>query len=486
MPVAAAHETSTPEFLSGGGELGERMRAFDWSKTPLGAAGSWPQSLKTTVRIMLTSRQPMFVWWGDQLINLYNDAYKAIVGGKHPGALGQPAYVVWSEIWDQVGPRAESAIKRNEGTYDEGLLLLMERNGYPEETYYTFSYSPVPNDQGGTGGIVCANSDDTRRIIGERQLALLRELAAATADARSVEEACRLAALALQTNRRDLPFALLYLFDDERRSAVLAGTSGIAPGHIVAPERVGVHDSAIWPLAQLLEAREYLVVSDLKADPRTLPKGAWDRPPAQAVLLPIISQGQRGRRGALVAGLSPYRLFDDDYRGFMGLVAGQIAAAIANAQAYDEERRRAEALAEIDRAKTVFFSNASHEFRTPLTLMLSPLEEILVRNIRSGAVTADRKEIEIVHRNGLRLLKLVNTLLDFSRLEAGRLQGTFQPTDLARYTADLAGWRRRGCATWWSAHRWTNWCMWTATCGKRLCSISSPTRSNILSAAKLR
>jgi hypothetical protein len=155
----------------------------------------------------------MFVWWGEELINLYNDAYKSIVGGKHPKALGQPASDVWQEIWDQVGPRAESAMLKNEGTYDEALLLIMERNGYPEETYYTFSYSPVPNDQGGTGGIICANTDDTQRIIGERQLALLRELAARTADARTFDEACTLSAKCLETNPYDLPFAMIYLVD---------------------------------------------------------------------------------------------------------------------------------------------------------------------------------------------------------------------------------------------------------------------------------
>src|SRR4029078_8372035 len=177
------------DLFSGGGELGERMRAFDWSRTPLGPGGQWPQSLKTCVRVVLTSRQPMFVWWGDALINLYNDAYKSIVGGKHPGALGQPARVVWREIWDQVEPRAKSAMETNEGTYDEALLLIMERYGYQEETYYTFSYSPVPNDQGGTGGIICANTDNTQRIISERQLMLLRELATDTANARTREEA---------------------------------------------------------------------------------------------------------------------------------------------------------------------------------------------------------------------------------------------------------------------------------------------------------
>src|SRR6185312_2264811 len=132
------------DCLVGGGELGARMRAIDWSKTPLGPVRAWPQSLKTCMRIILTSRQPMFVWWGEELINLYNDEHKAIVGGKHPEALGQPARVVWREIWDEVGPRAETAMRANEGTYDEALLLIMERNGYPEETYYTFSYSPVP------------------------------------------------------------------------------------------------------------------------------------------------------------------------------------------------------------------------------------------------------------------------------------------------------------------------------------------------------
>src|SRR5271165_894144 len=168
------------EFLLGGGELGALMRALDWSATPLGPVHTWPQALRTAVRIMLTSRQPMFVWWGEQLVNLYNDAYRSILGGKHPWALGQPAQTVWREIWDQVGPRARSVISDDAGAYDESLLLIMERHGYPEETYYTFSYSPVPNPEGGRGGIFCANTDDTQRIVGERQLALLRELAAHT------------------------------------------------------------------------------------------------------------------------------------------------------------------------------------------------------------------------------------------------------------------------------------------------------------------
>jgi hypothetical protein len=261
LDTGRAASVAAQRVLAGGGELGARMRALDWASTPLGPVEEWPQALKTAVRILLTSRQPMFVWWGDELINLYNDAYKAIVGGKHPEALGQPASVVWREIWDQVGPRAQAALGGTEGTYDESLLLIMERYGYQEETYYTFSYSPVPDDEGGVGGIFCANTDDTQRIIGQRQLSLLRELAAATADARTVHDACRRSAQGLESNAHDLPFALLYLIEPdpdspEQERAVLAGATRIAAGHPAAPATCPLDDqgAACWPIAEVLRS----------------------------------------------------------------------------------------------------------------------------------------------------------------------------------------------------------------------------------------
>ncbi len=427
---------ASADLLAGGGELGALMRATDWSRTALGPVETWPQALRTSVRILLTSRQPMFVWWGDQLINLYNDAYKTIVGGKHPQALGQPASVVWREIWDQVAPRARSAMTANEGTYDEALLLIMERYGYREETYYTFSYSPVPSDTGEAGGILCANTDDTQRIIGARQLALLRELAARTADARTLDDACSLSVQSLETNPRDLPFALLYLADPDRGRVVLAGCSGLSANCTAAPLQVSLDDASVWPFAKVLRTHAPVLVTRLEALGH-LPNGAWDRPPQQAVALPIAASGKTGRSGVLIAGLNPYRRFDDGYQGFLGLVSGQIAAAIANAQAYEEERKRAEALAELDRAKTTFFSNVSHEFRTPLTLMLGPLEELLAQQDLDSQ-SDDLRLVHVAYRNGLRLLKLVNSLLDFARIEAGRVQANYEPTDLAAFTADLA------------------------------------------------
>jgi PAS domain S-box-containing protein len=421
-------------LFSGGGELGSLMSKISWANTALGPVEDWPQNLKTCVRIVLTSRQPMFVWWGDQLINLYNDAYRAILGGKHPQALGQPAHVVWAEIWGQIAPRVESAMRANEGTYDEALLLVMQRYGYREETYYTFSYSPVPNDQGGTGGIFCANSDDTQRIISERQLAVLGDVAARTGDAKTWQEACRLTALSLATDPKDICFALIYTVDNTRNVAILAASSGIEAGHPAAPNTIELAADGIWPIVEAHDSHEIRLIDLSDERLGKLPQGAWDSPPHTVAVVPVMASGPTGRTGAIIVGLNPYRALDDNYINFLKLVANQISTSIANAEAYEQERRRAEALAELDRAKTTFFSNVSHEFRTPLTLMLGPLENMLNTPAADPEVL---REIDIVHRNGVRLLKLVNTLLDFSRIEAGRVQAVYQPIDLSATTIEL-------------------------------------------------
>jgi signal transduction histidine kinase/CheY-like chemotaxis protein len=427
------------DFLSGGGEMGWRLRAHDWSSTPLGEPNSWPRSLKTAVRIMLTSRQPIWIGWGSGLTYLYNDAYKSIIGGKHPWALGRPTAEVWREIWHDIGPMLATAMKGDQGTYVEEQLLIMERSGYREETYYTFSYSPIPDDDGKVGGIICANTDDTRRVIGERQLALLRELAAATADARTVEGACRRAAQALATDPKDLPFALIFLVQPGVGAITLVGSTGFDHGHPAALASTQIDAPSFWPLSQVIREQGPQLVSHLASRfGAEFPSGFWDESPNQAALIPIPARGETARKGVLVAGLNPFRTFDHDYRRFLQLSAGEIGACFANAQAYEEERRRAEALAEIDRAKTVFFSNISHEFRTPLTLMLSPIEDALNDISETALPRAQRERIEVAHRNSLRLLRLVNSLLDFSRIEAGRMQASFRPIDLAAFTAELA------------------------------------------------
>ncbi len=421
-------------FLSGGGELGQLIREFDWTHTRLGAPQTWPQSLRLALRIMLTSRQPIWVGWGRDLIYFYNDPYKSIIGGKHPTALGRKTSEVWHEIWADIAPMLDTAMRGDQGTYVEAQLLIMERNGYPEETYYTFSYSPIPNDDGSVGGIICANSDDTQRVIGQRQLALLRDLATSMAHVHTMPEICARAASQLASNTHDLPFALIYVPDEGGSGFRLQATSGIDASHPAAPEYLDLHSQFPWPVGRVQNSQRLRIVDLPGAIDAPLPRGPWPKAPEKAAVIPI---GEGDCAGLLIVGLNPFRLLDESYQSFLQLLAGQIAAAIRSAQAYEEERLRAEALAEIDRAKTQFFSNVSHEFRTPLTLMLGPLEDALTDRA-PGLTPSQRTHIQTAHRNSLRLLRLVNTLLDFSRIEAGRAEGSFQPIDLSTYTAELA------------------------------------------------
>lgn len=416
--------------------MGKLIRSKDWTQTPLGAPNQWPQSLKTCVRIILTSRQPMFVWWGNELINIYNDAYMSIVGGKHPECLGQPASEVWKEIWDEVGTRAAIVMEQNIGTYDEALLLMMERNGYTEETYYTFSYSPVPGDDGTTQGIICANTDDTQRIIGERQLRTLKELARNILNINSNAEIYKRALDALQGNPQDFPFIVLYEASDDGKQLRLVQHLPQELPATIAPEHINLDTQAqqMPEIAQALRTGKIQKVTGIQQRFGVMPTSIWPDAPYQALLIPILQANHEFPFAIMCVGVNPYRLLDEGYVSFLSLTADQISNALTNAYSFKQERKRAEALAEIDKAKTLFFSNISHEFRTPLTLMLGPLEELL----KSGAQNpSDQENIAVTHRNAIRLLRLVNALLDFSRIEAGRMKARFEPVCLAELTTNL-------------------------------------------------
>ena len=171
---------STSGLFAGGGEVGALMGQVDWSSTPLGPVETWPQSLQTVVRILLSSRFAMWMGWGPDLTFLYNDTYgRVTLGKKHPWALGKPAREVWSEIWSDIGPRVQRVLDGGGATWDEALLLFLERSGYREETYHTFSYSPLSGDDGRIMGLLCVVTEETDRVIGERRLSFLRALASA-------------------------------------------------------------------------------------------------------------------------------------------------------------------------------------------------------------------------------------------------------------------------------------------------------------------
>jgi len=370
--------------------MASRMRELDWSKTALGPPSDWPQSLRSTVSMMLPSKAKIVVFWGPEFTVLYNDAYRPVFGAKHPRALGLPGREAWSEIWDnQLHELLAGVIHSGEAFWAKDLLFEIERHGFLEETYFDVSYDPVRVESGDVGGVYCIVTETTERVVGERRLALLKSLAERNATARTMRDACLLAVETLAVQSQDIVFALAYLDD-------------------------------------ALECATPHADEKLRSTSRELVKE-----------LSVSSAGVDARPAKLVVGLNERRPFDDQYRAFVDLVADQLRTGLANARAYEEERRRAEALAELDRAKTTFFSNVSHEFRTPLTLLVGPLKDGLADST-TALPPVHRERQEVAHRNALRLLRLVNTLLDFSRIEAGRVDASYEPTDLARLTTELA------------------------------------------------
>ena len=430
-----------PQGFDNGSELGRRVSAFDWSHTPLGPIERWPQSLKTAVNLVLDSRHPMWMGWGPQATFLYNDAYVQVLGPtKHPWALGRPAEEVWAEIWDVCGPLADKVFQRGEASFADDVRLFMSRGEFLEETYYSFSYSPIRDETGSVAGLFCPSAETTHKVLNARRLRTLSELAAKALVERSVEAACASAIDTLSRNPDDVPFALLYQIDPSQQRAVLIRRTGLINGsiHEVAPASIdlnGAPGEYQWPITAVLESAQSRVVSLGRS--KALPLGPASRPIDQAVLVPVLSPGQEKPTAVLISGINPTRRLDEEYQTFFSLIASQVATAIQNARAGEEERQRLQQMAELDRAKTVFFSNVSHEFRTPLTLMMGPLEDALA-DPHAQLPASQKERLETAHRNSLRLLRLVNTLLDFSRIEAGRTKAKFQPTDLATLTAELA------------------------------------------------
>ncbi|HYQ26798.1 MAG TPA: ATP-binding protein, partial [Polyangiaceae bacterium] len=424
-PLLSVGNASDASFIIGGGETGTLMRSMDWEQLPLGAPRFWAQSLRTAIDICLSSRFPIALYWGPEYLMLYNDDLLPMIGAnKHPWALGRPAREVLSEIWSIIGPLLDGVVETGTAIWSENLMLPLLRSQTPEESYFTFTYSPVHNEAGQVGGVLCAVLETTDKVIEERRLRLLNALANATI-ATNKEEACAIAARQIGQAPNDVPFALLYLFDSSSQVATLVSSSQLDPGTAYSPGVVRLEEDCIWPFSAALNTHEPLSVSF--EDGPLAARGA--------VVLRIERAGGGAPFGFIVLGLSRLLRSGESYTRFHNLLAASISQSVSGAAAYEDEKRRAESLAELDRAKTTFFGNVSHEFRTPLTLMLAPLEELVARPDRTRIEPAT---VELLHRNALRLQKLVNTLLEFSRIEAGRVEAAYEPVDLGELTTELA------------------------------------------------
>jgi PAS domain S-box-containing protein len=426
----------TPGFAIVQSRMAALVHEKDWSKTPLGPIESWPQSLKTTVSLCLASNFPISIAWGPHRVQIYNDGYWPICGDKHPTSMGQDYKECWFSAWPVIGQAFEEA-SQGQTRFLENQRMFLDRYGYLEETFFTFSFSPILDESGGVGGLFHPVTELTQQTLAERRLHILSTISDGTAEAKTTQEA---SALILETLRKfefDLPFVLLYSL--EGRAAKLQGATGVLPGSLLAPQQVSLDEPSAhsWPFSEILEKGSIGDVKDLEARFGTFTCCPYPEPPKTALVIPIPLAGLVQKTYFLVAGVSARRELDEKYRLFYDLLAAAITNALNKAKAYEEERQRAETLAELDRAKTTFFSNISHEFRTPLTLMLGPLEDALTDSEKPLA-REQQERLLLVQRNTLRLQRLVNSLLDFSRIEAGRLDALFEPTDLSVYTAELA------------------------------------------------
>jgi signal transduction histidine kinase len=389
--------------------------------------------------LCLTSRIPIVLYWGPGFTVLYNDPYISFLGeNKHPKVLGRPGRECWSEIWPTIGPMLESVRLTAEATWSEDLLMFFARRLPLEEVYVRFSFGPVLAADGvRVDGIFCPCTETTEQVVSARRMSILGKLGMRPWEAQTVRAACEEAARVLAENPQDIPFAAVYLLDGGGLEARLAAEVHLPNPLDSVPPRVSLSGSnGDWPFSRVAATRRAEELSDLQTLGRfTGP--LWPERVERALVLPLLAPGHEKLSGLMIAGVSPRRVLDAAYREFFDLVAGHVAAAITNAQAYEEERERVEALARLDRAKTAFFSNISHEFRTPLTLILGPAEQLL------GGTLGETTELQRAHlttlrNNAMRLERLVNALLDFARVEAGRIEAHYEPLDLGLLTRDLA------------------------------------------------
>jgi signal transduction histidine kinase len=418
------------------GDTGRLIATKDWTKTSLGSIDQWPQSLINNVSLCLQSRFPMVIYWGEGFRMIYNDALIQILGDKHPSAMGEYGLVILDEIKSIIGPLLQRIMEGGESIWAVNSLLPLMRKGFIEECYFTFSYSATRDENNDIGGVFCAVVETTSNLLDKRRLTLLKELSRAT-KAGSTKEAFKLIGAAISICPEDIPFSMLYMFDSNNVLTLQACT-GLEYGADASPWSLVVdgadQSSDIWAQSSALKNSSLTIIEDIRKKFGLLPGSPWPEPMETAAVTPI--QWNRQSRGILIVGISPRLKFDDQYKDFLELVVGNISQVLGTVEAFEEQKRIAEELALVDKAKTLFFTNVSHEFRTPLALMIGPLADSL-NDVNHPLDNLQRERQLMIQRSTNRLLKLVNGLLDFARIEAGKSQITFRPTDLRKLTREI-------------------------------------------------
>jgi signal transduction histidine kinase len=417
--------------FSTGRETGRLIRAKDWSTTSLGPRAAWPRSLTNSLSMILELPTAAILFWGPDQVQLYNDGYAVIMGPRHPRHLGSTFRACWPEAYDAIIPWMQRVLEKGETVEVNQTLVPLTRHGFTEEAYFTFSFSPMRDDEGKIAGILQLVTEVTSAVLGERRTRSLHELSSQTANARTLTGAASLAVDVLCKENADVPFCLLYLSDPEAKGRLIASASaGLADGFAPFPVEVnaGREDSPVLPELSRA-ARERTVV------PFELEVGRVDRlvqsPDARSrtvVALPILASEAQNAADVLLVGINPRLAFDAPYRAFLELVAAQVANLLGTARANDEERRRAAA---IDRAKTeleqanreleAFSYSVSHDLRAPLRA-IDGFSKLLLEEHGASLTEGASDYLARVRSATQRMSTLIDDLLRLSRITRAQLE----------------------------------------------------------------
>lgn len=422
-----------PQVTQSGGEMGALMRAFDWARTPLGPVESWPASLRTAVTILLSTRHPMFLWWGPELIQFYNDGYRLSLGlDRHPSALGARGRECWAEIWHIIGPEVDSIMAGGPATWHEDHLVPITRGDRVEDVYWSYSYSPLPDDAGKVGGVLVTVQETTQRVLAERRKQMLRELGERLNATRSVDAVCAASASVLETNPPDLAFALMYFPGDAPHVFRRVCAAGLTPESTAAPGNLLDSAEHPWPLARILKESAPFQVIDVPADVGPIHRELWPEPVRQAILSPLGSPG--GARGVLIVGASPRLILDGNYQAFLVDIAQMITTALDRIHAREQERQAELQARDAQRLQSIgaLAGGVAHEVNNQMTVVLG-LGGFVLKALGPSHPQAD--DMRTLMDAGARAARISQQLLTFTRqqftqprrLELPAVIGAFEP-----------------------------------------------------------